>query len=72
MYKKERHDFRRVFLFGVRGPLAREPLRRFKCSAEMNSASAKVPPAAKRLYCANAPSCCAELQCPHLFCQHKL
>ena len=52
--------------------LARETLRRFKCSAEMNSASAKVPPAAKRLYCANAPSCCAELQCPHLFCQHKL
>ena len=72
MFQKERHDFRRVFLFGFRRPMARETLRRFKCSAEMNSASAKVPPAAKRLYCANAPSCCAELQCPHLFCQHKL
>ena len=38
-----------AFFYGIRGNL--------KCSAEVNSASAKVLPAAKRLYGPNAPPC---------------
>ena len=45
--RKETPACRLVFLFGYLGIL--------KCSAEVNSASAKVLPAAKRLYGAKAP-----------------
>ena len=45
--QKKDTTFRRVLLFGFRGKL--------KCSAEVNSASAKVLPPAKRLYGAGAP-----------------
>ena len=43
------------FVFGFRRPEGGSTLRRFKCSAEVNSACAEVLPAAKRSYGAKAP-----------------
>ena len=41
-YQNKRSSFRMTFCFGFRRPKAASTLRRLKCSAEMNSASAKV------------------------------